>query len=120
MDIYVQAGDKLAVLLGLLFVASIAWAFWDARSRGKSGCLVALLVALLAWPISLIVWLVFRPELPKMPGKVRFARIPCQCGRHVRVESRMAGTKATCKFCGTEVAVPEFSQLREMLADDDE
>ena len=52
------------VAAGILFVyiASIVWAFGDAKSRGKSGCLVAILVAVLSWPIGLIVWLVFRPD----------------------------------------------------------
>lgn len=56
------------IILGL-FMWSVVWAYGDAERRGKSGCLVALLVFLLSWPIGLIVWLVFRPyELP------RFAR----------------------------------------------
>ena len=45
-----------------LWARSIWWAADDARSRGKSGCLVALLVALLPWPLGLIAWRVFRPE----------------------------------------------------------
>ena len=49
------------VFLGL-YIWSIFWAFGDAESRGKSGCLVALLVAFLSWPIGLVVWLVFRPN----------------------------------------------------------
>lgn len=54
------------VLIGLVFlgayVISIVWAFGDAQARGKSGCLVALLVALLSWPLGLIIWLVARPD----------------------------------------------------------
>ncbi len=50
------------IILGLL-VWSIIWVYGDAEKRGKSGCLVALLVFLLEWPISLLVWLVFRPDL---------------------------------------------------------
>lgn len=45
----------------IAWLASIVWAFRDARRRGKSGVLVALLVALLSWPLGLIAWLVFRP-----------------------------------------------------------
>jgi hypothetical protein len=49
-------------LLGLvLYVGSIIWAYRDAERRGKPGWLVALLVALLSWPLSLVVWLLFRP-----------------------------------------------------------
>lgn len=63
MDYLPQA---LAVLLviGILcvYIWSIVWAYRDAEARGKSGCLVALLVLLLPLPVGLIAWLVFRPE----------------------------------------------------------
>ena len=55
------------LLLGLLFILylwSIVWAYNDAVKRGKPGWLVAVLVALLSWPVGLVVWLIFRPELP--------------------------------------------------------
>lgn len=44
-----------------LWVVSIIWAFRDARRRGKSGLLVALVVIVLPWPIGFLAWLVFRP-----------------------------------------------------------
>lgn len=54
---------------GLFFIAILALMFWslwwvydDAEARGKSGCLVAILVFLIGWPISLLAWVVFRPE----------------------------------------------------------
>ena len=50
------------LILGLL-AGSLIWVYRDAEKRGKSGCLVALLVFLLEWPISLLVWVVFRPNL---------------------------------------------------------
>lgn len=54
----------LLVLLGIvLYVWSVIWAYRDAERRGKPGWLVALLVAVLSWPLSLIIWLVFRPAL---------------------------------------------------------
>jgi len=60
----------LEVLLGLAILGlwgwSIVWAYGDAERRGKSGCLVALLVLLLSWPVGLIAWLVFRPD--ERPG----------------------------------------------------
>lgn len=59
------ASAVAVVLLGcylLLPVFTAFWAFGDAGRRGKSGCLVALLVLFLAWPMGLIAWLVFRPE----------------------------------------------------------
>ena len=49
------------VALGL-YIWSIIWTYRDAEHRGKPGLLVALMVALLSWPISLLVWIVFRPE----------------------------------------------------------
>ena len=49
------------VLLGLL-IWSLVWVYGDAEKRGKPGWVVALMVFLLNWPISLLVWVVFRPE----------------------------------------------------------
>ena len=46
----------------VIAVLSVIWAYSDAESRGKSGCLVALMVIFLAWPVGLVVWLIFRPE----------------------------------------------------------
>ena len=64
-----QAIGAIGVLL--LIVAAIAlplftsiWAYGDAERRGKSGCLVAILVFFLSWPLGLILWIVFRPEPP--------------------------------------------------------
>ena len=54
-------GLFLSMLSFVLIVLSLMWAFADAEARGKSGCLVALLVFLL-WPVSLLIWIVFRPE----------------------------------------------------------
>jgi hypothetical protein len=56
-----------AVILCLLFLAiyiySLVWVYRDANRRGKSGILVALLVALISWPIGLIVWLIVRDKV---------------------------------------------------------
>ncbi len=65
-------GNALGVLGVLLLIgAAIAlplftsiWAYGDAERRGKSGCLVAILVFFLSWPLGLILWIVFRPEPP--------------------------------------------------------
>lgn len=51
-----------AIVLVPLYLASILWAFGNARARGKSGCLVAILVAFLSWPLGLVAWVVFRPD----------------------------------------------------------
>ena len=50
------------VILGLL-IWSLVWVYGDAEKRGKSGALVVLMVFFMNWPASLLVWLVFRPEL---------------------------------------------------------
>ena len=55
-------GIILALVVLVLYVWSIIWAYKDAELRGKPGWLVALLVALLSWPIGLLVWLLFRPK----------------------------------------------------------
>lgn len=52
----------LGILFFIIAIYTTFWAYGDAERRGKSGCLVALLVLLLTWPIGLIIWLVFRPE----------------------------------------------------------
>jgi hypothetical protein len=46
----------------ILLAASLVWVYRDAEKRDKSGILVAMLVLLLNWPVSLLLWLVFRPE----------------------------------------------------------
>jgi hypothetical protein len=50
------------VMFGVL-IWSLIWAYKDAEKRGKSGWLVVLMIFFLNWPTSLLVWLVFRPEL---------------------------------------------------------
>jgi len=52
----------LSILYCLIYVGSVIWAFVDAQNRGKSGCLVAVLVLILPWPVGLIVWLLIRPS----------------------------------------------------------
>jgi uncharacterized membrane protein len=52
----------LGILIVVLLVWSLVWVYNDAEERGKSGCLVVLLVFLLSWPVSLLAWIVFRPE----------------------------------------------------------
>ena len=58
------AGVALAGLLGLL-VWSLVWVYRDAEARGKPGWVVALVVLCLKWPISLLLWILFRPQLAK-------------------------------------------------------
>ncbi len=47
--------------IALLVLLTTLWAFFDARERGRSGCLVSLLVFFLLWPLGLILWIVLRP-----------------------------------------------------------
>ena len=46
-----------------LYIASIVWVYRDAQRRGKNGVLVALLVALISWPMGLLVWLLIRKNV---------------------------------------------------------
>jgi hypothetical protein len=72
VPIVIVVGAVLAfiALLALLalYPISIIWAYRDANSRGKSGVALALLVALsplcafIAWPLSLLAWVVLRPD----------------------------------------------------------
>jgi len=64
-----DAQDAFNIILATIFggaflfltIAFFAWLKRDAESRGKSGCLICLLVLLLQIP-GLLIWLVFRPE----------------------------------------------------------
>jgi hypothetical protein len=43
------------------------WVAKDAVARGKSGLLVSLLVLFAGWPLSLVLWLVMRPDNESPP-----------------------------------------------------
>ena len=58
----------IIVIFGLL-VWSLIWAYKDAEKRGKSGWLVVLLIFFMNWPMSLLIWLVFRPEIKQADEK---------------------------------------------------
>ena len=56
------------MIIGALAVLTGVWAFWDARRRGRSGLLAALLVVT-TWPFSLAWWPWLRPDvLPDETG----------------------------------------------------
>ena len=58
----------LPFLVGLLFwLWTSAWAYHDAKSRGKPPLLVSMLVLLIGWPVSLAVWIALRPEKIRPP-----------------------------------------------------
>lgn len=58
-----------ALAVVALFVYSLIWAYADAEARGKPGWLVALMVLLLAWPGSLVLWMVVRPDDVGLPPR---------------------------------------------------
>ncbi len=121
INIKLDISSAMFLLLVLpVYLASIVLVFFDGRKRGKSGLLTAIFVALAFWPISLVAWLLFRPDLLKQDvleeNHERTARIPCTCGRQILVKEGMAGTKIACPICEAEVLVPELSRLRVILA----
>lgn len=59
----------MLVILGLL-IWSLVWAWRDAEKRGKPGWLVLLLVLFMNWPFSLLIWLLFRPDIKPSEEKV--------------------------------------------------
>jgi len=61
MIVPIVAGLIILAVIGL-YGWSVIWAYRDAKAREKPALLVALLVALFSWPLSLLVWLVFRPK----------------------------------------------------------
>ncbi|EMR01627.1 hypothetical protein [Cesiribacter andamanensis] len=54
----------LVVILGVaflgLYIWSIVWAYNDAKIRNQHPVLVAIMVALLSWPLGLVIWLIVR------------------------------------------------------------
>ena len=59
----ILAATCLTVPLLALFVWSLVWAYRDAERRRQSGLLVALFVAVAAWPLGLVVWMLVRAPL---------------------------------------------------------
>lgn len=55
-------GLIISLVVFVIYVWSIVWSYKDAKRRGKPGWLVAIIVALLAWPLGLLVWLLVRPN----------------------------------------------------------
>jgi hypothetical protein len=67
------------VVLLAAFVGSVAWVWRDADRRGQPGFIVAVLVAFLFWPLSLIAWLLARPAV--QTGATAAAPPPSRSGR---------------------------------------
>jgi len=51
-----------AIVVGIIYIISIVWSYNDAKKRGVNGVIVALLVAFVGWPLSLIGWFILRPS----------------------------------------------------------
>lgn len=51
------------VALGAMYVGSLMWVYHDAKQRGRSPEIVLILVALCAWPLSVLFWRLARPEV---------------------------------------------------------
>lgn len=65
--LFLNAALGIAVLLSVIaaWVGGIVWAYRDARSRGAAAWAVVVLVgAPPIWPLGLLLWYIFRPELP--------------------------------------------------------
>ena len=78
----------LAIFIFCLLAWSLGWVYTDAEARGKNGCLISLLVFLISWPISLLVWMAFRPDLPtrqqrNAQSKCVNCKTPIEHGRHL-------------------------------------
>ncbi|MCJ8166751.1 hypothetical protein MKJ04_18030 [Pontibacter sp. E15-1] len=58
-------GMLLGLLILIVYVWSIVWSYKDAEQRNRPGWLVAIVVAFLAWPLGLFVWLLVRPNHTK-------------------------------------------------------
>ena len=61
-------GFLIVVMFFVLLIWSLRWVHSDAEARGKNGCLVVSLVFLISWPISLLIWIAFRPDLKSRDG----------------------------------------------------
>ena len=48
--------------IAAVYLGSVVWVYRDAEAQGKRGWVMAALVALFGWPVSLVVWAVSRPR----------------------------------------------------------
>ena len=55
-------GAVIIAVIGLL-ICSLVWIYRDAEARGKSGWVVALFALFFKWPVSLLLWVIFRPQI---------------------------------------------------------
>lgn len=62
-------GLFIGIVVLILYIWSIIWAYRDAERRRRPGILIAILVAFLAWPLGLILWFIIRPNEFARPGQ---------------------------------------------------
>lgn len=68
MEFYQDAGVAVLILLGvaaILWIGSLIWVYRDAKKRGLSGTmslLVTALVGFTAWPLTVVGWVILRPN----------------------------------------------------------
>ena len=99
------------VVLGVflsVYIGSCIWAARDAGQRGKSGCLVGLLV-FVSWPIGLLLWIAARPDALKIqPPRSQEKRCSHPgCGAEVRRTGTILGRAAYTCSDGHEFTDPE-------------
>jgi hypothetical protein len=63
------------LLILLAWLWSGIWVFKDAQLRGKHPVLVGMLVLVVGWPVSILVWIALRPEIRPPPFNLDDFRI---------------------------------------------
>jgi len=61
----------LMIAGSVLVIANVVWAFLDAKKRGRSGILIALLV-FWTFPLGVILWLILRPPIARLSRSADF------------------------------------------------
>ena len=60
----VSGPPVILLLTFVVFLVSINWVARDAVKRGKNGYLAGFMAAVVLWPVSLLLWLWLRPNIP--------------------------------------------------------
>lgn len=109
---WIPLGFSLFVSCGMLalLIGSCRWAAGDATARGKSGCLVGLLV-FFTWPLGLLLWLIARPDT-KARSELREPPVRCVqpgCDAEVHQTGVILGTVSYVCDAGHEFIEPRAS-----------
>lgn len=73
-EVFSTGTSLLALVMLVLLIWSLVWVYGDARKRGRSGGLIAFLVFLCSWPISLLFWMAARPNPDATSHEAGFRR----------------------------------------------